>query len=191
MVTWAGSCSIGAIVGTGAGTAMARGSGAVGRSIGDVDGSVFAALGVFSGAGVSFFFAAPALAVPLFFDGVSFFAVDFFLLDLALAVGVVDFFGLGEADASGVSVGFDVASSLSDFFIDFAFDGVGDFFGVGEAPGSGVSLDFGFVFGFGEGEGVAFFFPLAVTDGVGVVLLLAFFGVGDGSDSVGVWSGSG
>src|SRR5438067_9342063 len=107
MVTSAG-CSMAVSTGdgenTGAGTALALGTGGVGRSIGLVE--AFAAVaGVFSGPGVCFFF---ALALAVFRGVVSFFAVDFFL---------ADFFDAGVS--SGVSVAFDAATVSSGVALGF------------------------------------------------------------------------
>lgn len=140
------------------GAITARGGGAVGRSIGVAIGfgeTAFTAFGIFSGVGVCFTFASLVLAIPFFLGVASFFATDFFLVDLDFAIELDVFFDLGEADGSGVSLDFGFASSASDsfFFEDFAF---------GVALGSVVSLVFAF---FDSVEGV--------------VLLLGFFAFGD------------
>ena len=96
--------------------ATARGKGAVGRSIGV--GSELAdvlAFGVFSGPACSVL----VLAVFFFLAVDPFFAVDFFFVDFAVGLG--DFFGLGDADISGVSVGFGDDSRSSDVFSFTAF----------------------------------------------------------------------
>ena len=83
--------------------ATARGKGAVGRSIGV--GSELAdvlVFGVFSGPACSVL----VLAVFFFLAVDPFLAVDFFFVDFDFAVGLGDFFGLGDADISGVSLGF-------------------------------------------------------------------------------------
>lgn len=115
---------MGATVGASAGATTARGGGAVGRSIGVAIGfgeTAFTAFGIFSDAALSF-----ALAVPFFFGVVSFFASDFFLVDLDFAIGLDDFFGFGFA--------FSVSDSFC--FTDFAF---------GVAFASVVSLGFAFL----------------------------------------------
>jgi hypothetical protein len=136
----------------------ARGGGAVGRSIGVAIGlgeTAFTAFGIFSGVEACFAFAPLVLAVPFFFGGASFFATDFFFVDLDFAVELDDFFGLDEIDGSGVSIDFGFASSPSDsfFFTDFAF---------------GIALvSLGFVF-LGADEGVVFPFDFfAFGDGAG------------------------
>ena len=150
---------MGAMVGAGATTA--RGGGAVGCSIGVAIGLgeiAFTAFGILSGAGVCFAFAPLVLAIPFFFGVASFFATDFFFVDLDFAVELNDFFDFGEADDSGVSLDFGFVSSASDsfFFDDFAF---------GVALGSVVSLGFAFL---DADEGVALLFGFfAFGDAVG------------------------
>jgi hypothetical protein len=91
------------MVGSGVGISTARGNGAVGRSTGVGSELVdLLALGVFSGSASS----ALVLAVLFFLDVDPFFAVDFFFDDFDFADGLGDFFGLGDADVSGVSLGF-------------------------------------------------------------------------------------
>jgi hypothetical protein len=147
------------MVGTDVGAITARGGGAVGRSIGVAIGlgeTAFTAFGIFSGVGVCFAFAPLVLAIPFFFGVASFFATDFFLVDLDFAVELDGFFDLGEADGSGVSLDFASSASDSFFFDDFAF---------GVALGSVVSLVFAF---FDAGEGVALLFGFFVFgDAVG------------------------
>src|ERR1700676_56346 len=114
------------MVAAGVGAITARGGGAADRSIGVAIGlgeTAFTAFGIFSGVGDCFAFALLVLAIPFFFGVVSFFATDFFLVDLDFAVELNGFFDLGEADGSGVSLDFGFASSASDsfFFDDFAF----------------------------------------------------------------------
>jgi hypothetical protein len=116
---------MGATVGAEGGTTTARGGGAVGRSIGGAIESgvtAFAAFGIFSEAADSLALAPLVLAVP-FFLGASFFAVDFFLVDLDFSVELDDFFYFG------------FASSDSDSF----------FFAFGVGLDSVASLDFGFL----------------------------------------------
>lgn len=157
------------------GIAPARGKGAVGRSIGagaELVDVAPVAFGVFSGCGVASVF---SFAVLFFLAVAPFFAVDFFFVDFDFAVGLGDFFGLADADISGVSLGFGDDSWPSDVFsfTVFAFAAEpGDSFGLGDELGSGVSAGFGFAFAFGVGEGVA--------------LLLAFFFFGDGVGEVSV-----
>ncbi|HJX25143.1 MAG TPA: hypothetical protein VJ252_03230 [Chthoniobacterales bacterium] len=92
--------------------------------------TAFTAFGIFSDAPVSFALAPLVLAVPFFFGVASFFAVDFFLVDLDLAVGPDDFFGFafGVVFALAVSPGFAfLDEEVVLFFGFFAFDeAVGD-----------------------------------------------------------------
>lgn len=181
---------------------MARGNGTVGRSTGVADGrgdAALAAFGVFAGSGVSFAAAAFDFAVLFFFELGSFFAVDFFLVDLDFADGLGDFFGFGEADAFGVTLGFTAASSAdTSLFSDFALGvELGDSFGFGVASWSSddcfvTALAFGVPlgdsFGFGvasssSDDGFAFGLALGVTEGV----VFAFFALGLAvADGVGV-----
>lgn len=94
------------MVGSGVGTTTARGNGAVERSTGagaELVDVAPVAFGVFSGCGVDSVF---SFAVLFFLAADPFFAVDFFLVDLDFADGLGDFFGLGDADGSAVSLGF-------------------------------------------------------------------------------------
>ena len=94
------------MVGSGVGIAAARGNGAVGRASGagvELVDVAPVAFDVFSGCGVASVF---SFAVLFFLAVDPFFAVDFFFVDFDFAVGLGDFFGLGEADISGVSLGF-------------------------------------------------------------------------------------
>jgi hypothetical protein len=94
---------MGAMVGRGVGMTTARGNGAVGRSTGVASELIdVLALGVFSGSA----FSVLVLAVLFFLAVDPFFAVDFFFVDFDFADGLGDFFGLGDADVSGVSPGF-------------------------------------------------------------------------------------
>ena len=82
----------------------ARGNSAVGRSAGVASElvDVLALGGVFSSSA----FSVLVLAVLFFLAVDPFFAVDFFFVDFDFAEGLGDFFGLGDADVSGVSLGF-------------------------------------------------------------------------------------
>jgi hypothetical protein len=140
----------------GVGTATACGGGGVGLS----DRAVFSSgggVGVFSGFGVSSSFAVPFPFAAFLCSEDSFFFRVFFFADFGFGVGLADFFDFFEAAVgSGVSLGFEAASSFSpDFFAKFDLGGRGDSPANGEGPVSFAELSVPNVFEIGLGDSFA------------------------------------
>ncbi len=152
-------------------------------------------VGVFSGLGVSFFFAVPFAFAAFFRSGDASFFCDFFLAAFDFGVGLGDFFDFREVViGSGVSLGFGfgiASSSWPDSLANFDLRGCGDFSGSDSAPVSLVGFPaaaLAFEIGLGDSSVVAeapvlffgfsvasFAFGIELGDFAGVAKLPRFF----------------